>query len=100
MLCQAHGAVAVDTGLGHLSAALDVPTVSLYGPTNTRLIGAYGRNQVHIESPLLSAASQVSLQPGQGGGDTTDPLALMQAITPGTVWLALRAILPSATGIN
>ena len=100
MLRQAHGAVAVDTGLGHLSAALDVPTVSLYGPTNTQLIGAYGRNQVHIESPLLSPAPQATPQPGQGGGDTTDPLALMQAITPGTVWLALRAILPSATGIN
>ena len=81
MLLQAKGAVAVDTGLGHLSAALDVPTVSLYGPTSTRLIGAYGNNQVHIESPL------------QGSGDA-DPAAMMQAITPARVWQALQAILP------
>lgn len=100
VLRQADGAVAVDTGLGHLSAALDVPTVSLYGPTDTQLIGAYGRNQVHIESPLLCSGPQATLQPGQGGGYTTDPLALMQAITPGTVWPALRAILPSATGMS
>jgi heptosyltransferase-1 len=83
LLLQAAGAVAVDTGLGHLSAALDVPTVSLYGPTRTRLIGAYGNNQVHLESPLQ----------GNGGAG---PAAMMQAITPGQVWLALRAMLPGA----
>ena len=83
-LMQARGAVAVDTGLGHLSAALDVPTVSLYGPTSTRLIGAYGNNQVHIESPLRNA------------GDAA-PAAMMQAITPARVWPALLAIIPGAT---
>lgn len=81
MLLQARGAVAVDTGLGHLSAALAVPTVSLYGPTSTRLIGAYGDNQVHIESPL-------------GGASGAAPAAMMQAITPAQVWLALQAIIP------
>jgi heptosyltransferase-1 len=83
MLLQARAAVAVDTGLGHLSAALDVPTVSLYGPTSTRLIGAYGANQVHIESPL-------------GGASGAAPAAMMQAITPAQVWLALQAIIPGA----
>jgi heptosyltransferase-1 len=42
--------VAVDTGLGHLAAALDVPTLSLFGPTNPGLTGAYGRSQVHLAS--------------------------------------------------
>jgi heptosyltransferase-1 len=81
-LQHASGAVAVDTGLGHLSAALAVPTVSLYGPTSTRLIGAYGRNQVHIASPF-------------SGGDITDPQLLMQAIEPTAVWQALQGILPA-----
>ncbi len=48
LLAQANGVVAVDTGLGHLSAALNVPTVSLYGPTDPGLIGAYGENQIHL----------------------------------------------------
>ncbi|GAB3105375.1 lipopolysaccharide heptosyltransferase RfaC [Aestuariicella hydrocarbonica] len=48
VLAQATAVVAVDTGLGHLSAALDIPTVSLYGPTSPALIGAYGENQVHL----------------------------------------------------
>ena len=47
-LAAARAAVAVDTGLGHLAAALDVPTVSLYGSTSPRKVGAYGHNQVHL----------------------------------------------------
>jgi len=42
--------IAVDTGLGHLSAALNQPTISLYGPTDPRLIGTIGENQIHIKS--------------------------------------------------
>jgi len=47
-IAQAKGVVAVDTGLAHLSAALDVPTVSLYGSTDPGLSGAYGKNQTHL----------------------------------------------------
>lgn len=81
MLLDADGAVAVDTGLAHLSAALDVPTVSLYGPTDTRLIGAYGQNQVHIQAPV-------------GRADTDDPEQMMQSIEPEAVWRELQALLP------
>jgi heptosyltransferase-1 len=47
-LASAAGVVAVDTGLGHLSAALGVPAVSLYGPTSPDLVGAYGANQRYL----------------------------------------------------
>ncbi|WP_313298448.1 lipopolysaccharide heptosyltransferase I [Pseudomonas sp.] len=50
VLAAAKACVAVDTGLGHLAAALDVPTISLFGPTNPGLTGAYGRTQVHQAS--------------------------------------------------
>lgn len=43
------GAVCVDTGIAHVSAALDVPTVTLYGATDPRLIGATGSKSVHLQ---------------------------------------------------
>lgn len=45
--------ITVDTGLGHLSAALDKPTVSLYGPTDPKLIGTVGKNQIHIKRDAM-----------------------------------------------
>jgi heptosyltransferase-1 len=62
VLAQANAVVAVDTGLGHLTAALDIPAVSLYGPTKPGLIGAYGDNQVHLcatDYPAVSGAERV-----------------------------------------
>lgn len=77
LLHGASGAVAVDTGLGHLAAALDVPSVSLYGPTDPGLIGAYGLNQIHLRADSTPA----------------EPFAGLDA---GKVWQALRPILRRA----
>ncbi len=46
VLAGAEFVVSVDTGLSHLTAALDRPNITLYGPTDPGLIGGYGRNQV------------------------------------------------------
>jgi heptosyltransferase I len=50
VIAGAKAVVAVDTGLGHLAAALDVPAVSLYGPTKPGRTGTAGANQVHLVS--------------------------------------------------
>ncbi len=47
-LINAEAVVAVDTGLGHLAAALSVPTLSLYGATDANKTGTRGRNQQHL----------------------------------------------------
>jgi heptosyltransferase-1 len=78
VLRDARAAVAVDTGLGHLCAALDVPTVSLYGPTQCNLVGTCGRNQIHLQSPL--------------GADATAG-ARMASLAPADVWAALQPLL-------
>lgn len=50
ILSESAGAIAVDTGLGHLAAALSVPTVSVYGSTDAQLTGAVGENQHHLQT--------------------------------------------------
>lgn len=49
-LAGAKAVVSVDTGLSHLTAALDRPNITLYGPTDPGLIGGYGMNQ-HVCRP-------------------------------------------------
>ena len=48
ILLNAKGVIALDTGLGHLSAALNIPTLSLYGATDPQLVGTCGKNQIHL----------------------------------------------------
>ena len=47
--------VAVDTGLAHLSAALDKPTIAIYGPTSPGLTGTYGNHQIHLQVDFACA---------------------------------------------
>ncbi len=39
-----------DCGLVHIAAALNKPTISLFGPTNPRLFGPYGTGHIVVES--------------------------------------------------
>ena len=55
LLANAQGAIAVDTGFGHLAAALDVPVVSLYGATNPEFTGAIGKTSVHLTADFSCA---------------------------------------------
>lgn len=85
VLVQSAAAVAVDTGLGHLAAALDVPALSLYGPTSPALIGAYGRHQIHLSAKGLPMPAA-----------PVEPRA-MAPLTPTVVWQALLPLLGAAT---
>ncbi|AYC34563.1 lipopolysaccharide heptosyltransferase I [Pseudomonas cavernae] len=83
VIAGARACVAVDTGLGHLAAALDVPTISLYGPTRPDLVGAYGRSQVHL----------CAEGPDAGSGDRDKPC--FDSLLPARVALELEALLLS-----
>ena len=53
-LVNAKAVISVDTGLAHLSAALDKPNITLYGPTDPKLIGTYGKNQVYLKRDKMT----------------------------------------------
>lgn len=55
LLANARGAVAVDTGFGHLAAALNIPTVSIYGSTNPVYTGAVGNLSTHLAATFSCA---------------------------------------------
>lgn len=74
-LLKAKAVVSVDTGLGHLAAALDIPNISIYGSTRPGLIGAYGLHQIHLQSEESSA--------DRGAEE------LMAAVGPEQVWSQL-----------
>ncbi len=87
VLAFAKGIVSVDTGLGHLAAALAVPTVALYGPTDPKRSGTCGRNQVHLAaqfacSPCLSRDCTFQ------GDKSIDP-PCFSVVTPDLVWQTL-----------
>lgn len=94
VLAHARGAVAVDTGIGHLAAALALPTVSLYGPTDPLATGAMGANQLHLSAkfscaPCLSEhchyKSEAAIQP-----------ACFAQVSPEIVWDSLQKMIGSA----
>ncbi len=83
-IAGAEGAVAVDTGLGHLSAALGTPAVSLYGPTSPKLVGAYGANQRYLCAEDFPP------------GDADVKPAIFSGLTPARVWDELQAAIQEA----
>ena len=89
VLAQAAAVVAVDTGLGHLSAALGVPAISLYGSTSPKLVGAYGLNQVHFSVADVSAEVEI------GEGNTAIEPAIFAPLTADLVWERLQLLLDS-----
>lgn len=55
VIANAKAVVAVDTGLGHLAAALNIPTVALFGPTDPDKTGLMGEKQVNLVADFSCA---------------------------------------------
>ncbi|MBN9433102.1 MAG: lipopolysaccharide heptosyltransferase I [Bosea sp.] len=95
-LAGASGVVTVDTGLGHLAAALDLPTIGLYGPTNPGLTGLVGARTHEFVGRLPCVPcerSRCALKPDFGEG----PPCLADH-APADVFAELRKLIPSTAG--
>jgi heptosyltransferase-1 len=90
---KAQGAVCSDTGLAHLAAVAEIPAVTIYGATDTQLIGTFGKNQHHIVSELTCSPCYKRLCP-LDDADNGQPVC-MANISAEMVWHRLEAHLPA-----
>ncbi len=90
-LASCAGVIAVDTGLGHLSAALNIPTISLYGPTSSTLTGAYGDSQHYLNADFKCAPCLLKQCKWDQQGEIHPPC--FGTLPPETVWQKMMAIL-------
>jgi len=72
IIAGARAVVSVDTGLAHLTAALAVPNITLYGPTDPILVGSYGAHQTHLEAKNFPAQANSKIEPEVFAGLTPD----------------------------
>lgn len=86
-IANAKAVVAVDTGLAHVAAAFNVPTVSLYGPTHPELTGTIGANQKMLAAKFECAPCFKSKCRYNNSKPVNPPC--FHTITPEIVWQEL-----------
>ncbi len=92
VLLSSAGAVCVDTGLAHVSAALDVPTVTLYGATDPALIGSTGGRSAHLVAtnyPCIPCYKRHCEVAGYRGDDAQ----CMTTLEVDQVWRKLQSLM-------
>ncbi|MDX1574475.1 MAG: glycosyltransferase family 9 protein, partial [Methylophaga sp.] len=92
LMHYATGAVCSDTGLAHLAAVAGIPALTIYGATDTALIGTYGKNQQHLVSDF-SCAPCYKRSCLLKESDDGKPVC-MQEMLPETVWHEFQGLLP------
>jgi heptosyltransferase-1 len=98
VLANAKAIVSVDTGLGHLAAALAVPTVSLYGPTAAQKTGLFGQHQLHLSAnfPCSPCFERSCLYKGD---KSIDP-PCFATVSPDNVWQHLEKLSEQFTSLT
>ena len=87
----AAGTVGLDTGLSHIAAALNIPSVTIYGATDPRLVGATGKRQVHLASQFVCVRCHETecVYPGPA---PFKPACLVE-LKPDDVWEKLKGVM-------
>jgi lipopolysaccharide heptosyltransferase I len=87
---QAAGTVGLDTGLSHIAAALDIPSVTIYGATDPLLVGATGKHQQHLVSVFECVGCHATKCTYTGAAEFK-PACLVE-IKPDHVWRKLEEV--------
>ena len=87
----ARGVVTVDTGFGHLASALELPMVSLYGPTDPDKVGMFGMRQLNLAAQISCAPCLKKVCVCADCNAIFPPC--FAAITPAKVWEKLIEVM-------
>lgn len=86
-------AIAVDTGLGHLAAALSVPCLGIYGPTDPILARNYGDKQTTLSADFHCAPCMKRRCKHLPADADQERPPCMETITPAMVLSSLKNML-------
>jgi heptosyltransferase-1 len=94
VIARAHSTVGLDTGLSHIAAAFDIPSVTIYGATDPRLVGATGAHQRQIVSGFDCVGCH-EVRCNYDGATRDEPSCLV-GISPRQVWAELERVMDGA----
>lgn len=81
VMLGAVGVFTLDTGLGHLAAAINATAIHLYGPTDPNLLGVFSPSQIYLAAPYHCAPCY--LRECKYGPEAE---CMVQQLTPTVVW--------------
>ncbi len=87
---KAKGAITVDTGLGHLCAALGICSISLHGPTDPFLVGSIGKNHKHLQATFPCSPCNKAKCLYKGTSDVWP--ACFTSLNPEKVWQNFQSL--------
>ena len=91
LLSQCACCIANDSGIMHMAACMGVPTAGIFGPTDEKRNGPYGKKNLVIRKPMPG----FPLWTAKNAGDRTlpqgvDPKASLNALTAEDAWEQMR----------
>jgi heptosyltransferase-1 len=89
------GVVGGDSGLVHLAAALGIPALAIFGPTNPQLTGLLGERGENISVTRSCSPCMLKRCPHMDEEVVTEPPCL-SGVKPEPVWQALHRLLDGA----
>ncbi len=98
VLLHAFAFVSVESGIGHLAAALDVPGVMLHGPTDPGYSGILGKSCMHITSGIYCSPCFRRDCPRLQTDKEVPPC--QQDINPQQVYLQCLALAATTSKVN
>ncbi len=90
LLQQAMVVVGSDTGLSHIAAALDTPTLGIYGATNSGLTGLVGKKVLNLQSTTECSPCMKKVCPLV---EEDELMPCYQRLDPDVVWKAVKELI-------